>query len=82
MMCGFLNVAGREPEGRISKNDYEKVRDELIAGLKSIPAENGRPIGTMLFVQRNLARRSRSAPDLIVYFGALYWRSAGTVGGG
>ena len=49
----FLNVAGREPEGTISKNDYEKVRDELIAGLKSISDENGRPIGTMVFVQRN-----------------------------
>jgi predicted AlkP superfamily phosphohydrolase/phosphomutase len=49
----FLNVAGREPEGTISKNDYEKVRDELIAGLKSIPDENGRPIGSMVFVQRN-----------------------------
>ena len=29
-----------------------------------------------------LQARARSAPDLIVYFGALYWRSAGTVGGG
>ena len=42
----FLNVAGREPQGTIAPEDYEKVRDELIAGLKSIPDENGRDIGT------------------------------------
>ena len=33
----FLNVAGREPEGTIAPEDYEKVRDELIAGLKVDP---------------------------------------------
>ena len=37
----FLNVAGREPQGTIRPEDYEKVRDELIAGLKAIPDENG-----------------------------------------
>ena len=27
----FLNVAGREPNGTVAPEDYEKVRDELIA---------------------------------------------------
>jgi predicted AlkP superfamily phosphohydrolase/phosphomutase len=79
----FLNVAGREPEGTVSAHDYETVRDELIAGLKSIPDENGNAIGTMVFRPEQLYQHVRGvAPDLIVYFGALYWRSVGTVGGG
>jgi predicted AlkP superfamily phosphohydrolase/phosphomutase len=79
----FLNVAGREPEGTIAQNDYEKVRDELIAGLKSIPDENGKEIGTVVFRPEELYRQVRGvAPDLIVYFGGLYWRSVGTVGRG
>ena len=79
----FLNVAGREPEGTIAPEDYEKVRDELIAGLKSIPDENGRDIGTQVYRPEELYREVRGvAPDLIVYFGGLYWRSVGTVGGG
>jgi predicted AlkP superfamily phosphohydrolase/phosphomutase len=79
----FLNVAGREPEGVIAPEDYEKVRDELIAGLKSIPDENGRDIGTHVYRPEELYKEVRGvAPDLIVYFGDLYWRSVGTIGGG
>jgi len=79
----FLNVAGREPEGTIAPGDYEKVRDELIAGLKSIPDEKGRDIGTRVYRPEELYQEVRGvAPDLIVYFGGLYWRSVGTVGGG
>ena len=77
----FLNVAGREPNGIIAPKDYEKVREELIAGLKSIPDENGREIGTQVFRPEQLYKEVRGvAPDLFVYFGDLYWRSVGTVG--
>ena len=63
--------------------ELEKVRDDLIAGLKSIPDENGREIGTQVFRPEELYKEVRGvAPDLIVYFGGLYWRSVGTVGGG
>jgi predicted AlkP superfamily phosphohydrolase/phosphomutase len=79
----FLNVAGREPNGTIAPKDYEKVRDELSAGLKAIPDENGNEIGTRVFRPEELYKEVRGvAPDLIVYFGSLYWRSVGTVGGG
>ncbi len=79
----FLNVAGREPEGTIAPEDYEKVRDELIAGLKSIKGDKGEEIGTQVYRPEELYREVRNvAPDLIVYFGDLYWRSVGTIGGG
>lgn len=79
----FLNVAGREPMGTVSSDDYEKVREELIAGFKSIRDEDGKEIGTQVFRPEELYREVRGvAPDLIVYFGGLYWRSVGTIGGG
>ena len=79
----FLNVAGREPQGTIAPADYENVRDELIAGLGAIPGENGREIGTKVFRPERLYRKVRGvAPDLMVYFGDLSWRSVGTIGGG
>jgi predicted AlkP superfamily phosphohydrolase/phosphomutase len=79
----FLNVADREPNGTIAPGDYEKVRDELTAGLKAIPDEKGNEIGTQVFRPEELYQVVRGvAPDLIVYFGSLYWRSVGTIGGG
>ena len=54
----FLNVAGREPQGTIPPEDYEKVRDELIAGLKSIKDENGGEIGKF-----GRERRTMCLPD-------------------
>jgi predicted AlkP superfamily phosphohydrolase/phosphomutase len=79
----FLNVAGREPNGTIAPEDYDKVRDELSAGLKAIRDENGHEIETQVFRPEELYKEVRGvAPDLIVYFGALFWRSVGSVGGG
>ena len=79
----FLNVAGREPNGTIAPEDYEKVRDELIAGLSAIPDEDGKQISTQVFRPEELYKEVRGvAPDLIVYFGALFWRSVGSVGNG
>jgi predicted AlkP superfamily phosphohydrolase/phosphomutase len=55
----------------------------LIAGLKAIPDEKGRKIGTQVFRPEQLYEEVRGiAPDLMVYFGDLYWRSVGTVGDG
>src|SRR5438094_9255136 len=45
----FLNVAGREPNGTIAPEDYEKLREELVAGLKAIRDENGQEMGTQVF---------------------------------
>jgi predicted AlkP superfamily phosphohydrolase/phosphomutase len=37
----YLNVAGREPQGIIERADYEKVRDDLAAGLEALHAGLG-----------------------------------------
>jgi predicted AlkP superfamily phosphohydrolase/phosphomutase len=78
----FLNVRGREPEGTIAPEDYERVRDDLARRLEAIPDENGNPIGTRVFKPEELYEQVGGvAPDLIVHFGDLFWRAVGTIGG-
>jgi predicted AlkP superfamily phosphohydrolase/phosphomutase len=79
----FLNVAGREPQGRVPTTRRDQVCEELRAGLAALGDESGRPIGTRVFRPEEVYRQvNRIAPDLIVYFGDLNWRSAGSVGVG
>jgi predicted AlkP superfamily phosphohydrolase/phosphomutase len=78
----FLNVAGREPEGTIAPEDYERVRADLARRLEAIPDERGTPIPTKVFFPDEVYPAVNGvAPDLIVHFGDLLWRSVGTVGG-
>ena len=79
----FLNVAGREPEGQVAPEDYERVRTEIKEKLEALGDENGDPIGTVAHRPEELyAERNGVVPDLMVYFGDLYWRSQGQVGTG
>jgi predicted AlkP superfamily phosphohydrolase/phosphomutase len=77
----FLNVAGREPEGVIAQEDYERERLTLAHKLEAIVDPDGRDIGTVAFRPEDVyAEVNGVAPDLIVYFGDLDWRSVGSVG--
>jgi predicted AlkP superfamily phosphohydrolase/phosphomutase len=79
----FLNVEGREPQGLIPATDYERVREELKEKLEVLGDDQGRPIGTIAHRPEDLyAERQGVVPDLLVYFGDLYWRSVGQVGTG
>ncbi len=78
----FFNVAGREPEGTVAAEDVPALRERLSAMLAAIPDEQGNPIGTRVFVPEELYPQVNGiAPDLIVHFGDLLWRSVGTIGG-
>jgi predicted AlkP superfamily phosphohydrolase/phosphomutase len=77
----FLNVTGREPQGVVDPSRYEEVRDELIAKLEAAPGPDGQPLGTRVFKPQDVYSEVQGiAPDLIVYFGDLEWRSVGSVG--
>ncbi|HEX2069990.1 MAG TPA: alkaline phosphatase family protein [Actinomycetota bacterium] len=79
----FLNVKGREPDGVIEPARYEETRDELVKSLESMPGPDGLPLGTRVYKPEQVySQVSSVAPDLIVYFGDLEWRSVGQVGTG
>ncbi len=78
-----LNVAGREPQGIVSPDEYEQLLDELADRLQRLPGPDGESIGTRTFRPQELWREQRGIPpDLIVYFGDLGWRSNGSLGHG
>lgn len=77
----FMNVKGREPRGIVEANAYENVRAELIEKIEAIEDPEGRNIGSRAYRPEDLYKEVRGvAPDLIVYFGNLDWRSVGSVG--
>jgi predicted AlkP superfamily phosphohydrolase/phosphomutase len=77
----FFNVQGREPQGTIPAADYERFRDEMKARFEALEDDKGRPLNSLVFKPNEIYRNVRNvAPDLIVHFGGLSWRSIGTVG--
>jgi predicted AlkP superfamily phosphohydrolase/phosphomutase len=79
----FLNVKGREPNGTVERSKYEEVRDRLKGELEELTDEGGNPMGTRVFKPEEIYPVVNGiAPDLIVYFGDLRWRSVGSVGSG
>jgi predicted AlkP superfamily phosphohydrolase/phosphomutase len=77
----FMNVQGREPQGTIPAGEYEAARDRLKRDLEAVAGPDGRPLGNIVLKPQDIYREVTGiAPDLIVYFGALYWRSVGKVG--
>ncbi len=77
----FFNVKGREPHGVVEPSEYESFRDEVRARFLATADPEGKPLGTLVFKPDEIYHHVRNvAPDLIVHFGALYWRSIGGVG--
>ncbi len=77
----FFNVQGREPQGVIPAAEYESFQNEMKSRLEALTDDKGQPMNSPVFRPKELYRSVRNiAPDLIVHFGSLYWRSIGTVG--
>ena len=79
----FINVRGREPEGIVDPEDYEELRDEIISKIEAITDPDGKNLGSKAIKPGDVYMETNGIPpDLIVYFGDLGWRSAGSVGTG
>lgn len=77
----FLNVRGREPEGVVAPADFDAVRDELAQRIAEITDPAGNKLGSVAYKPDEIYREVNNiAPDLIVYFGNLSWRSVGSLG--
>lgn len=79
----FFNVRGREPNGVIRADEVARLTTEIEEKLKGVTRPDGRPLAPDLRAPNRIYRQVRGdAPDLMVYFGNLRWRSAGTLGYG
>ena len=77
----FINKQGREPEGQVPAADYESFRDGLAAKIEAIVDPQGKPMGNKAYKPEEIYKTVNAvAPDLVVIFGDLTWRSVGQVG--
>jgi len=74
----FLNVKGREAQGCVAPHEKDKVREKLLRDLNAVQTPDGEPLGITVINPAN----TDGATDLMLYFGDLSWRSAGTIGHG
>ena len=70
-VCGdlYLNVIGREPNGAVDPNDYEKIRTEIIQKLKNLEdPTNGEKISAKVYRKEEIyeGEKLQGAPDLII----------------
>ncbi len=79
----FFNLEGREPRGLVPAAQYESFRDTMKQRFEALTDPAGRPLNSLVFKPNEIYRQVRNvAPDLVVHFGALYWRSIGSIGHG
>ncbi len=77
----FFNVKGREPLGTIDPADLASEKRKLKEMVMKIEDNSGRPMRNAVYEPDPLYGVAvGDKPDLMVYFGDLDWRSAGTVG--
>lgn len=77
----FLNVKGREANGTVPLNEFNKIRSELKTKLLTITGPNHEKFENKVFYPEELYDEPKgSKPDMMVYFDNLFWRSAGTLG--
>jgi predicted AlkP superfamily phosphohydrolase/phosphomutase len=77
----FFNVKGREPSGIVDPKNLEAEKKILMDKVMTIPDDKGTRLKNMvLFPEQIYGVATGDKPDLMVYFGDLDWRSAGTIG--
>lgn len=76
----FFNVQGREPQGVIPAAEYANFQNEIKARLENLEDDRGQPLNPLVLRPKDIYQNVHSVrPDLIVHFGALSWRSLGSV---
>ncbi len=79
----FFNVRGREPEGILPPEELGGTVARLAEEIGEVRRPDGARLGATVRAPYELYREvNGDPPDLMVYFGDLTWRSAGTLGHG
>lgn len=77
----WFNLVGREPNGTLTPPQAADLRDRLVEELGTIEDPQGGPLPVQVLDPHDLYHAvTREAPDLMVYFGDLRFRSAATMG--
>ncbi|MBN2010057.1 alkaline phosphatase family protein [candidate division KSB1 bacterium] len=73
----FLNVQGREPQGAICENQYQSIRDQI---RQKIRDQSSGLKNNVFYPEQIYKQVNGTAPDMLVYFDELNFRSIGSIG--
>ncbi len=77
----FLNVQGREPEGIVPADQVDSLVQEIREKLLAVNGPDGETIQTQIYTPQELyPEGTGDAPDLMIFWGDLFWKVAGTIG--
>jgi predicted AlkP superfamily phosphohydrolase/phosphomutase len=77
----FVNLRGRESRGIVAPGQLPALRRRLENDLATIRDPAGNPLQVQILDPKTIYHEVHGdAPDLMLYFGDLKWRSAGTLG--
>ncbi|MEE8564105.1 MAG: alkaline phosphatase family protein [Atribacterota bacterium] len=78
----YLNLKGRESQGIVDSQDYERLLDELAEKLKAITDEKGESLDTKVYKRKDIhsGEYAKFGPDLFVYFDNCYWNISELIG--
>jgi len=66
----YLNLKGREAQGIVAPEDYDRLLDELAAKIRGIPDEQGKQLNTQVFKRNDIhsGTYSQYGPDMFISF--------------
>jgi len=78
----YLNVKGRESEGKVDPKDYHKVLDELTREIVAIKDPKGKKLDTKIYKRDDIhfGEYAKYGPDLFIYFDNCYWNISEMIG--
>ncbi len=77
----FFNIKGREPQGVLTPAEVPEFVLRLTKELSAVRRPDGVYLGVQVLDPHQAYRSARGdPPDLMLYFGDLRWRSAGSLG--
>jgi predicted AlkP superfamily phosphohydrolase/phosphomutase len=79
----FVNVEGREPEGIVKPEEVDGLLEELRSKLMAVKGPDGQELEHKVYRSHELYDVvNGDVPDLLIFWGDLYWKVAGTLGYG
>jgi len=77
----FLNIEGREPNGIVTETDYNELCSEIQVKLRKVEHPEGQLLQNDILRPKDIYRQVNGvAPDLMVFFDDLRYRSLGSIG--
>lgn len=78
----FVNVKGREPQGIVEPSDVDALLEELRGKLKAVNGPKGESLDNQIYRSHELYPEGAygDVPDLLIFWGDLFYKIAGTIG--